>query len=669
MAIASDRSPNPPSQITLPVITLAAIAAACGMLVANAGGIAVLHRALAQASSGDLQAVLVTYGLLPRFAIGVIAGLSLGLSGALFQQILRNPLAEPGTLAVFSGAKATLFVTVLWIPQALAWGHEPIIGIGGLLALATVFILASKSKFQPLRVILIGLMLSLGLEAFSGATFLVHFEELSDLLSWQTGSLVQTNWSNVTILLPILLVATGIALLMTRPITSLDLGDDNAKSAGVPVFTIRLIGLLVAACVSAAVAATVGPIGFVGLVGPAMANRLGARGYRRRIMFGMLLSAALLSLVDQAILSLAGGLDVPTGSAMALLGAPILIWLVQRTSLKDRVQPVRDMFVAGPVRMIDARVWLLGAALSLTIACVLALTLGRLADGWHLASPEQITSVWQWRFPRMIAAGAGGAMLAVAGCLLQRMTGNPLASPEILGLSSGGALVLMITIFFVPGLDRSGMMVLSGLGSLIVLALLIWSGRRSGFSSERMLLAGIALAALTGALTSLLALFGDMRIQRLLGWMAGSTYAVSEHDAWIALVIAAVSLATVPFLSRWLSILPLGVDSSRSLGLGIAKSRLILMVVIASITGAATLLIGPLSFAGLIAPHIARSVGLYRPISQAYGAAIIGATSMILADWIGRTIAFPWQIPAGTVATLLGSLYFLMLGLRHDRRI
>ncbi len=97
--------------------------------------------------------------------------------------------------------------------------------------------------------------------------------------------------------------------------------------------------------------------------------------------------------------------------------------------------------------MIDARVWLLGAALSLTIACVLALTLGRLADGWHLASPEQITSVWQWRFPRMIAAGAGGAMLAVAGCLLQRMTGNPLASPEILGLSSGGALVLMITIF------------------------------------------------------------------------------------------------------------------------------------------------------------------------------------------------------------------------------
>ncbi|RYE67671.1 MAG: Fe(3+)-hydroxamate ABC transporter permease FhuB, partial [Oxalobacteraceae bacterium] len=319
MAIASDQSSDAPSQITLPVATLAAIVVACGLLVANAGGIAVLHQALAQGSSGDLQAVLVTYGLLPRFAIGVLAGLSLGLSGTLFQQILRNPLAEPGTLAVFSGAKATLFVTVLWMPQALAWGHEPIIGIGGLLALATVFMLASRSKFQPLRVILIGLMLSLGLEAFSGATFLVHFEELSDLLSWQTGSLVQTNWSNVTILLLILLVATIITLLMTRPITSLDLGDGSAKSAGVPVFTIRLIGLFVAACLSAAVAATVGPIGFVGLVGPAIASRLGARGYKRRIVFGMLLSAALLSLVDQAILSLAGGLDIPAGSAMALL--------------------------------------------------------------------------------------------------------------------------------------------------------------------------------------------------------------------------------------------------------------------------------------------------------------------------------------------------------------
>ncbi|MFK4772322.1 Fe(3+)-hydroxamate ABC transporter permease FhuB [Rhizobium sp. ZW T2_16] len=669
MAIASDQYQHSPSQITLPVVTLAAIAAACGLLVANAGGIAFLHRALGQGSSGDLQAVLVSYGLLPRFAIGVIAGLSLGLSGALFQQMLRNPLAEPGTLAVFSGAKAALFVTVLWMPQALVWGHEPIIGIGGLLALPTVFILAAKSKFQPLRVILIGLMLSLGLEAFSGAAFLVHFEELGDLLSWQTGSLVQTNWSNVTILLPILLVATIIALLMTRPITSLDLGDDSAKSAGVPVYTIRLIGLLVAACLSAAVAAAVGPIGFVGLVGPAIASRLGARGYQQRIVFGALLSAALLSLVDQAILSMAGGLDIPAGSAMALLGAPILIWLVRRASLQDRVQPPQDMFAAGPVRMIETRVWVFGAALALSIACVLALTLGRLADGWHLASPEQLISVWQWRFPRVIAAGAGGAMLAIAGCLLQRMTGNPLASPEILGLSSGGALFLMLAIFFVPGLDRSGMMVLSGLGSLIVLALLIWSGRRSAFSSERMLLAGIALAALTGALTSLMAVFGDMRIQRLLGWMAGSTYSVSERDAWIALIIAAVSLATVPLLARWLSILPLGTDPSRSLGLGIAKSRLILMIVIAAITGAATLLVGPLSFAGLIAPHIARSIGLYRPMSQAYGAAIIGATCMIFADWIGRTIAFPWQIPAGTVATLLGSLYFLMLGLRHDRRI
>ncbi|RZA23237.1 MAG: iron ABC transporter permease, partial [Proteobacteria bacterium] len=532
MAIASDQSPYYPSQITLPVVTLGAIAAACGLLVANAGGIAFLHRALAQGSSGDLQVVLVTYGLLPRFAIGVIAGLSLGLSGALFQQILRNPLAEPGTLAVFSGAKATLFVAVLWMPQALVWGHEPVIGIGGLLALAAVFILAARSKFQPLRVILIGLMLSLGIEAFSGATFLVHFEELSDLLSWQTGSLVQTNWRNVTILLPILLVAIVIALLMTRPIASLDLGDDSARSAGVPVFTIRLIGLLVAACLSAAVAATVGPIGFVGLVGTAIASRLGARGYQQRIVFGALLSAALLSLVDQAVLSIAGGLDIPAGSAMALLGAPILIWLVRRASLQERVQPAQDMFAAGPVRMIETRVWVLGAALSLSIACVLALTLGRLADGWHLASLEQLISVWQWRFPRVIAAGAGGALLAIAGCLLQRMTGNPLASPEILGLSSGGALVLMLAIFFVPGLDRSGMMVLSGLGSLIVLALLIWSGRRSGFSSERTLLAGIALAALTGSLTSLMALFGDMRIQRLLGWMAGSTYSVSQRDAW-----------------------------------------------------------------------------------------------------------------------------------------
>ncbi|MCO5731247.1 Fe(3+)-hydroxamate ABC transporter permease FhuB [Rhizobium sp. SSA_523] len=665
-------SPAPPTRFpitALPVVTVLAVMAALALLLANAGGLAPLQRAVTQAAGDDLQAILITYSLMPRFAISVIAGLSLGVSGVLFQQILRNPLAEPGTLAVFSGAKALLFSAVLWMPSVLAFGQQPIIWLGGLAALATVFLLAYRSQFQPVRVILIGLMLSLSLEAYSGAAFLVHFEELSDLLSWQTGSLVQIGWDNVTVLLPILVGTGSVAWLLHRPLAVLDLGDDSARSAGTPVFALRLTGLLVAAGLSAAIAATVGPIGFVGLIGPAIARGLGARGYRRKLVYGALISAALLTVVDQGILRLTGGLDIPAGAMTALLGAPILIWLLRRAGRHGSPERPQHLPVlskthdaAGPGSLIVA-VSLLG------LACAIALTLGKLPDGWHFQSVSDIGAVLPWRLPRMVAAGAGGAMLAIAGCLIQRLTGNPVASPEILGLSSGGALVLMITIFFLPGLGRTGMMLLSGAGALLVLALLLWSGRRSGFASERMLLAGIALAALTGALTSLLALFGDMRVQRLLGWMAGSTYSVTERDAWLALLLAAISLALVPFLARWLAILPMGAEATRSLGIGVARSRLILMLLIGAMTGAATLLVGPLSFAGLVAPHLARSAGLNRPMQQVYGAAIIGATCMILADWLGRTIAFPWQIPAGTVATLLGSLYFLLRGLRHDRRV
>lgn len=97
----------------------------------------------------------------------------------------------------------------------------------------------------------------------------------------------------------------------------------------------------------------------------------------------------------------------------------------------------------------------------------------------------------------------------------------------------------------------------------------------------------------------------------------------------------------------------------------LAASRLLLLVFTAILTGAATLIMGPLSFAGLAAPHLARISGLRTPLAQVYGAAIIGAIIMVLADWIGRNIAFPWQVPAGIVATLLGGLYFILLAMKR----
>ena len=113
-------------------------------------------------------------------------------------------------------------------------------------------------------------------------------------------------------------------------------------------------------------------------------------------------------------------------------------------------------------------------------------------------------------------------------------------------------------------------------------------------------------------------------------------------------------------LVRWIGLMPLGEPVGRSLGVPIAGARLAIVLVVAVLTGIATLFVGPLSFVGLMAPHLARRLGTRTALAEIYGSALVGAVLMALADWAGRTIAFPWQIPAGLIATALGGAYFVM---------
>ncbi|WP_454856418.1 Fe(3+)-hydroxamate ABC transporter permease FhuB [Rhizobium binxianense] len=646
------------------LLALALLVAAFAILLLNIEA-GLPWQALFTAPDTDLAAIAVRYGLLPRFALSLAAGAALGLSGVLFQQVLRNPLAEPGTLAVFSGAKCALVAATLWIPGLLAYGREPIILAGGLGALGFVLLLAARAGFLPLTVILAGLVLSLCLEAISSMLFLVHFEDLSDLLAWQTGSLVQNNWQGARALSLMLAVAVFLTLLLKRPMTLLDLGEEGARSAGASLFSTRLAILLIAAALSAAVAANAAIIGFVGLAGPAVAQLAGARRLGERLIYGPLLAAGMLGLADQGLLALAGGMDVPAGAMTALLGTPLLIWLVGRMRIGEFQRALPYEHPASEGRFRGYRLWFSVAALLLTAMLLLALTIGRGPDGWQLAIGDELRQLVPWRLPRIAAAAAGGVMLAISGSFLQRLTGNGLASPELLGISSGAALVLMVAVFFLPPLPRDSMMLISAGGAFVVLCLTLWLGRRSAFSPERMLLTGVALGALAGSLSSLLTLLGDIRVLRLLGWLAGSTYSVTARDAWFTVCLALAALALVPFVGRWLRILPLGDGVAASIGMPVAAGRLLLMIFAAILTGAATLIVGPLSFAGLAAPHLARISGLRTPLAQVYGAALLGALVMVLADWIGRNIAFPWQIPAGIVATLLGGLYFILLAAKR----
>ena len=250
-------------------------------------------------------------------------------------------------------------------------------------------------------------------------------------------------------------------------------------------------------------------------------------------------------------------------------------------------------------------------------------------------------------------------MLATAGVLLQTLTRNPMASPEVLGISSGSAIGVILAFVFLPSFGYAGIMLSGLLAAAIVLSLILWLARR--VNSAYLLLVGVAIAALMGGLLSLVKLSGDQRLQAVLSWLSGSTYLASPETAWL-LVISALLLFLLSFMViKPLEILSLGSGIARELGVSLRLFQSLILILVAALSTISTLAVGPLSFVGLMIPHLATTLGAVQLKRQLQLAAILGAGLMVLADWLGRYVIFPYEIPAGTIAAIIGGAYFLYL--------
>ncbi|MDD0843573.1 Fe(3+)-hydroxamate ABC transporter permease FhuB [Pseudomonas sp. Gutcm_11s] len=615
-------------------------------------------QAMISPAEGDMQQLILHFSWLPRLFMALLCGAVLALAGTLMQQVLRNPLASPTTLGVSSGAQFGLLVATLWAPWALDYGREWVALAGGGIAAALVFALAWRRGLAPLTLILAGLVVTLYLSALNVTLMLVQQQDLNAVFIWGSGSLSQNSWSGVQFLIPRLALGVLLLLPLLRPLALLELDDSGVKSLGVPLRFLRFVTLSLSVYLAACVVSTVGVIGFIGLAAPALVRLLGARTLAQRLIWAPLLGGLLLCVTDLGIQRLAGSLAelVPTGAATALLGAPLLLWLLPRLRLAggqpqsgDSQHFARHPF---PARRLVPMALLLGAGL------LMALGLGRGLDGWQWNLGD--LAVLDWRWPRVMAAAAAGCMLALAGCMIQRLTGNPMSSPEVLGISAGAALGLIALLFLLPYSGPLAQLALGGLGAGLTLLLLLGLSRRSGFAPEKVLLIGISITALFDALQVILLAGGDPRGQNLLGWMSGSTYFVGPQMAIWVLVCSLILLAAALPFGRWLELLPLGEGTPRALGVPLGRSRFVLLLLAALLTAGATLIVGPLSFIGLLAPHLARLLGLARAVPQMLGAALLGALVMVAADWLGRTALFPAQLPAGLLASLLGGAYFML---------
>ena len=267
--------------------------------------------------------------------------------------------------------------------------------------------------------------------------------------------------------------------------------------------------------------------------------------------------------------------------------------------------------------------------------------------------------VWDLRAGRAAAAFACGALLALSGTLLQVLLRNPLADPGILGVSGGAAVGALAAILLglpaaaVHGFAFAGASMAAGL-------LLLLCARFAAWDMERVLISGVGLAALTGAIVSLLlAIAPSMQLQGMLFWLLGDISAAPPSTpAWI---VFAVAIVVAVAMGNGLDALALGGDKARSLGVPVTAVQLAAFICAAASTVAAVTLAGTVGFVGLAAPHMLRLAGIHAHRRLLPLAAAAGGSLVVLADTLGRTIVSPLELPAGAMLALLGAPLLLVL--------
>lgn len=264
------------------------------------------------------------------------------------------------------------------------------------------------------------------------------------------------------------------------------------------------------------------------------------------------------------------------------------------------------------------------------------------------------------RLPRALVAILAGGALAVSGHIFQTLVRNPLASPDIIGVTSGAALVAVAIIVLGAGAGLVPFGALAGATAAAILVyLLAWRG---GVSPYRLVLVGIGIAAIASAGTSYLLVRGELAdVQQATVWLVGSLNGRTWQEVVPLAVALGVLLPAAGALTRSLDVLSLGEEAATALGVRVGRARLGLVAVGAALAAVAVAATGPIGFVAFIAPHIARRLadrtgGAVLPV-----AALAGALLVLVADLVAGLVLAPTQLPVGIVTSVLGAPYFLFL--------
>lgn len=284
----------------------------------------------------------------------------------------------------------------------------------------------------------------------------------------------------------------------------------------------------------------------------------------------------------------------------------------------------------------------------------------QLLKGLFVAYDPDVATVYDLRFPRIFVAMLGGAATAVSGVLLQAVMKNPLADPGIIGVSSGASFVAVLITAFVPALYFYTP-ILAFLGGMIAFLLVYGLSWKGGLSPLRIILVGVAVNAM---FTGLMSAFNSSTGSNYSG-VASIVNANITMKTWsdvrVLLIYTAIGLVASIFILGQCNLLALEDKTARSIGVNVTRTRIIVSVIAVLLASISTAVIGPISFLGLIVPHIARLlVGSNHKVLVPYSI-VFGAFVLLLADTLGRTIAAPYEISASVIMSVIGGPFFIIL--------
>ena len=601
------------------------------------------------------------YSALPRAVLAIMVGAVLGVVGSLLQQVTQNPLVAPMTIGASSGAWLALVCASVWLPWLGVDQRAIAALLGSVVAVTLVLVIAGRGGIGGLPVVLAGMATHILMGAAASAVILMNQEAAQGVFLWGAGDLTQNDWNWVEWLWPHLLLLPLILLFAPRPLSLMRLGEAGARGRGLSYGPVLVVLLLAALWILATSITAVGVIAFLGLIAPNIARSTGARRAGDELLSSGVFGACLLLGTD-ALAKLTGiwfGELVPSGTAAALVGAPALV-IFARKKLGQGAHTALSL--PHGARQLYTKTWVL---MTLALVGLFLLTLTWVPnvsfwkEGVRFAWPSDL--IWSLRGPRLLMAASAGAGMAVAGLILQRLIRNPLASPDILGMPAGATLALVaLSVWTGTSIHESGPGVAFG-GSLIVLTVLMLLGRRSHYAPGLVILVGISLAALMEALVHFVLAQGGDSGYVILGWLSGSTYRADGERSLMLAAGVALMFVIVLVLSRWLTLISIGDGMARARGVHVGRARLVLLVVVCALCALVTALMGPVAFVGLLSPHVAALLGARKVRPQLFLAAMVGMALMVLSDWLGRTLVYPDQLPAGLIAALIGGGYFLFL--------